>query len=155
MKYSNLGQCEQRSLSQHSADDKLIIFFLLLLLLFFSLFFWGFFFCLFFFFFFFVFFFVFFFFWGFFFFVIFFFFFLLLFFFFQKVGFDISCKLSPKETICMKFQSLFSGKKNQKNMPKCRLLTFLPRVLGVNVNLKSRSVLSLCGWLAGRNYLQS
>ena len=26
----------------------------------------------------------------------------------QKIGFDISCKLS----ICMKYQSLFSGKKN-------------------------------------------
>ena len=30
----------------------------------------------------------------------------------QKIGFNISCKLSPKETICMKYQSLFSeGKK--------------------------------------------
>ena len=29
----------------------------------------------------------------------------------QKTGFDISCKLSPKETICMKCQILFSGKK--------------------------------------------
>ena len=28
----------------------------------------------------------------------------------QKIGFDISCKLSPEETICMKHQSLFSGK---------------------------------------------
>ena len=30
--------------------------------------------------------------------------------FFQKMGFDISCKLSPLETICMKCQILFSGK---------------------------------------------
>ena len=30
-----------------------------------------------------------------------------LYFFFQKIGFDISCKLSPKETICMKCQSIF------------------------------------------------
>ena len=29
----------------------------------------------------------------------------------QKTGFDISCKLSPKETICMKCQILLSGKK--------------------------------------------
>ena len=28
----------------------------------------------------------------------------------QKTGFDISCKLSPQETICMKCQILFPGK---------------------------------------------
>ena len=28
-----------------------------------------------------------------------------------KIDFDISCKLSPKETTCMKLQSLFSEKK--------------------------------------------
>ena len=33
---------------------------------------------------------------------------------FQKIGFDFSCKLSPKETVCMKCQSVFSGK-NKKN----------------------------------------
>ena len=33
----------------------------------------------------------------------------------QKTGYDISCKLSPKETICMKCQILFSGK-NKKNI---------------------------------------
>ena len=33
----------------------------------------------------------------------------------QKTGFDISCKLSPLETICMKCQILFSGK-NKKNI---------------------------------------
>ena len=27
----------------------------------------------------------------------------------QKIGFDISCKLSPEETICIKCQSLFFG----------------------------------------------
>ena len=32
-----------------------------------------------------------------------------------KTGFDVSCKLSPKETICMKCQNLFSGK-NKKNI---------------------------------------
>ena len=48
----------------------------------------------------------------------------------QKTGFDISCKLSPEETICMKYQILFSGK-NKKNISKCRLLKILPRVLSV------------------------
>ena len=30
----------------------------------------------------------------------------------QKIDFDISCKLSPAETICIKCQSLFSGEKS-------------------------------------------
>ena len=34
-----------------------------------------------------------------------------LFYFSQKTGSDISCKLSPLETICMKCQNLFSGEK--------------------------------------------
>ena len=38
-----------------------------------------------------------------------------IFFFPQKTGFDISCKLFPKKTICMKCQSLFSGW-NMKNV---------------------------------------
>ena len=33
----------------------------------------------------------------------------------QKTGFDITCKLSPMETICMQCQNLFSGK-NKKNI---------------------------------------
>ena len=32
---------------------------------------------------------------------------------FKKIGFDISCKLSPRD---MKYQSLFSGKKVDKNI---------------------------------------
>ena len=38
--------------------------------------------------------------------------------FFPEKGFDISCKVSSKETICMKCQILFSGKnkKNKKNI---------------------------------------
>ena len=32
----------------------------------------------------------------------------------QKTGFDISCKLSPMETVCMKCQILFSGKNKKK-----------------------------------------
>ena len=35
----------------------------------------------------------------------------------KKIGLDISCKLSPWETVCMKCQSLFSG----KNKYKCSL----------------------------------
>ena len=33
----------------------------------------------------------------------------------DKTGFDISCKLSPMEIICMKCQILFPGK-NKKNI---------------------------------------
>ena len=51
--------------------------------------------------------------------------------FFQKTGFDILCKLSPLETICMKCQNLFSGKM-KKNISICHLLKILPRVLSVN-----------------------
>ena len=43
--------------------------------------------------------------------------------FFSKVGFGISCKLSIKETICMKCQSLFPGKNKKKKWSFCRLLT--------------------------------
>ena len=49
----------------------------------------------------------------------------------QKTGFDILCKLSPMETICMKCQNPFSGK-DQKNISICYLLKILPRVLSVN-----------------------
>ena len=41
----------------------------------------------------------------------------------QKIDFGISCKLSPQETICLKCQSLFSGK-NKKYISKCCLLKF-------------------------------
>ena len=36
---------------------------------------------------------------------------LIFFYLFQKTGFDISCKLSSKETVCMKCQTLFSEEK--------------------------------------------
>ena len=49
----------------------------------------------------------------------------------QKTGFDISCESSPKETICMKCQNLFSGEKKKKKNSVCRLLKILPRVLSV------------------------
>ena len=49
----------------------------------------------------------------------------------QKTGFDMSCKLSPLETICMKCLILFPGK-NKKSISKCRLLKNLPGVLSVN-----------------------
>ena len=39
---------------------------------------------------------------------------LMVFHFSKKIGFDICCKLLPKEKICMKCQILFSGKKNKK-----------------------------------------
>ena len=48
----------------------------------------------------------------------------------QLTGFDISCKLSPLETICMKYQIQFSGK-NKEKISKCCLLKILPRELSV------------------------
>ena len=36
------------------------------------------------------------------------------FFFWQKTGFDIACKFSPMETICMKCQILSAGKNKKK-----------------------------------------
>ena len=47
----------------------------------------------------------------------------------RKTGFDISCKLSPLETICMKYQILFSGK-NKKNIINLSV-KFTRRVLKV------------------------
>ena len=53
----------------------------------------------------------------------------------HKTGFDISCRLYPLETICMKCQNLFSGpKKEKKIISKYCLLKFLPRVLSVKDN---------------------
>ena len=49
----------------------------------------------------------------------------------QKTGFDICCKLSPLEPICMKCQNLFFVK-NKKNISICHLLKILTRVLSVN-----------------------
>ena len=45
-------------------------------------------------------------------------------FFLEKEGFDTSCILSPKDTICMKCQILhvFSRKNKKKKKSKCRLL---------------------------------
>ena len=50
------------------------------------------------------------------------------FYFSPKTGFDISCQLSPKQTIRVKGQILIS----RKNIPICRLLKILPRILSVN-----------------------
>ena len=38
------------------------------------------------------------------------------FFFSQKIRFEISCKLFPKETICMNSQNLLSGRKKKKKI---------------------------------------
>ena len=54
-----------------------------------------------------------------------------IFFFFQKIGFDISCKLPPKETICMKCQSIFSGEKKEKNTISLSSAEFAQRVIEV------------------------
>ena len=62
----------------------------------------------------------------------------------QKTGSDISCKLSPEETICMQCQILFSGK-NKKNISKCRLLKILPRVLSVKEKC-SKTLICITLW---------
>ena len=49
----------------------------------------------------------------------------------QETGFDISCKLSPVETICMKCQILFPGKYKKKYHPISCLLN--QRVVKVKV----------------------
>ena len=50
----------------------------------------------------------------------------------KKMGFDISCKLSPQETICMKCQCLFSGK-NKKNIFNLLSAKFAQRVAKVKM----------------------
>ena len=65
----------------------------------------------------------------------------------QEVGFDISCKLSPEETICMNYHSLFSGEKKFRKLfqnvvcwmfyPACWALNgdwFLRRACYINVH---------------------
>ena len=51
----------------------------------------------------------------------------------QKQGFDISCKLSPLETICIKCQTCFLGKIG-KDILKCRLQKNLPSMLSRTQN---------------------
>ena len=53
---------------------------------------------------------------------------------YQKIGSDTLCKLSPKATICMKCQILFS-RKNKKNISKCPLLIFYSAFTVLRVNL--------------------
>ena len=57
--------------------------------------------------------------------------------FFEKKGFDISCKLSTEKTICMKCQSLFSGK-NKKRYFKMLPVDFFPSMLNVKVRTLQR-----------------
>ena len=55
---------------------------------------------------------------------------------------DISCKLSLKETICMKFQILISGKnekkKKKKNSKCCPLKKNLPSMLSISWSLERK-----------------
>ena len=50
----------------------------------------------------------------------------------QKTGFDISCKLSPVETICMKCQVLFIGDSWHEISS-----SFMEKIRKKNVNLLS------------------
>ena len=53
-------------------------------------------------------------------------------FFSKKIGFDISCKLSPQETICKKYQNLLSGK-NKKYIFNVVCWKFYPERLVLRV----------------------
>ena len=57
--------------------------------------------------------------------------------FYQKTGFDISCKLSPVETICMKCQSLFSekDKKNVINLSSAESAQRVVKVKMISANI--------------------
>ena len=55
---------------------------------------------------------------------------IILFLLFPENRFDISCKLSPWETIFMQCQHLFSGN-NKKHISVCHQLIFLHSVLSV------------------------
>ena len=59
----------------------------------------------------------------------------------KKKGFNISCKLSPSETICMKFRIQFS----KKNVSKFRLLKCLASMLSVNWYICFCLVNTACG----------
>ena len=51
----------------------------------------------------------------------------------QKLGFEISCKLFPKETVCKRWQSPFSEKNiKKKKDSKCLQLKILPSMLSIN-----------------------
>ena len=50
---------------------------------------------------------------------------------FKKTDFDISCKLSRMETVCIKCRSLFSGK-NQNKISKFSLQKLLPSMISIN-----------------------
>ena len=57
----------------------------------------------------------------------------LIFFFFQrKIRFDISCELSARQTVHMKYQALFSLKKKKKNVKV--LSTVLATISTLSVN---------------------
>ena len=55
----------------------------------------------------------------------------------KKKAFDISCKLSPSNTVYIKCQISFSGKNKKKifqyeNILVCRLLIIIPSMLSIN-----------------------
>ena len=58
--------------------------------------------------------------------------------FYQKTGFDISCKLSPMETICRQCQSLTSGK-NKKNAISMSSVELAKRVVKFKNNNSAKS----------------
>ena len=45
------------------------------------------------------------------------------FFFYQEIGFDILCKLSPKEIICIKYQTVFSVREKYEKYMYFKMLS--------------------------------
>ena len=64
--------------------------------------------------------------------------------FFLRIGFDISCKLSPFETVCMKCQILFCGK-NKKNITNLSSAESAQRVVHVMVKRAAKALIGLHG----------
>ena len=53
------------------------------------------------------------------------------------MDFDISCKMSPKETVCMKSQSLFLGKIRKIMSISVSSTEFAERMVQVNWQIKT------------------
>ena len=66
----------------------------------------------------------------------------------QKTDFDISCKLSPMETVCMKYQNLFS-RKNKKNITNLSSAELARRVVKVKCHKSFEDVILLKIFLEG------
>ena len=64
----------------------------------------------------------------------------------KKIGFDILCKLSPQETICMKCQSLFSGNNKKKyfKLSSAVIFTWSAKQVGLIIVAEGNNDTNLC-----------